>query len=199
MFSSYDRAVHLAPTLDAVPSVTFVDNVSAKNCDALIFTEGSASGLGKVRQLGRLFSNSGGDLVITTGSASFGELVSSVKPTHIVYKLKCAIPAFTSGTAGAPTVMTDMMPAGANQRFFGRVRFQCQRTGVADWIYVSATVLWDGTTLTVTQNINRLSGGSWSAPTFNVSGGNLNFVLTSSVDTSFASNWFEFDGECWDA
>jgi hypothetical protein len=194
--------------------VTLADNNHAANCTRAVYVETANQGTN--RHYGVVYAETVTDFFRFFGGGGFaGKVVGKQKPTNLVsnggYANYCpstldgfAYPIDTFSTIGGGGTRDEisLFNAGANNRFFGRLKFQARRTGVADWVYVTANVHWDGTTLTITSPLSRVfsaSGFTFSSPTFNVSGSILYFRLTSSAVCQFGNNWCEFDGEYWDA
>jgi hypothetical protein len=110
------------------------------------------------------------------------------------------IASFTTNAGG--NSFTTLFPLGANNRCFGRVRYSGRRSGIADWFYASANILWDGTTLTVTNllsRFNNVSSGVLTGITFVQAAGDLYIQLSTPNATQYTYGWCEFDGEYYDA
>jgi hypothetical protein len=210
----FTRGIFLRPALETgvYANIQLVDNNHLKNNTySLRFEGGNAA---KNRQFGTNFSTGTAELMQTTGTWSVGKIYSDSTPTTIISTpsgynnfMPSCVDGFgyplTGGAsnAGAPT-NTILFPAGANNRFFGRCRFEARRSGVADWIYYSADILWDGSTLTETNILTRnnvVGAGAFATPNFNVSAGNCRFSVTTTNAVGLEFRWVEFDGEYYDA
>ena len=210
----FTRGVFLRPALATTTyaNIQLVDNNHLKNNTYSLRFEGA--NVAKNRQFGTNFSTGTTDLIQVTSTWSVGKIYSDSTPTNIISTtsgynnfMPSCVDGFgypLAGGATSPGVPTHtiLFPAGANNRFFGRVRFEGRRSGVADWIYQSADILWDGSTLTVTNQIGRsnvVGAGAWTSPNFNVGGGNCRFSVTTTNAIGLEFRWVEFDGEYYDA
>lgn len=111
---------------------------------------------------------------------------------------------FASFTTAIGTLMpaASLFPAGASQRFYGRLTVKVRRAGVAEWGYYSANVLWDGATLTVSNVIKRVKADITAAMndlSVDVFGGNLRLLTSGVATVVYGYNYIEFRGEYWDA
>lgn len=98
---------------------------------------------------------------------------------------------WTHGGTGAEWVV--LFPAGANDRIMGKLQAHAMLFGgTADNGMVIAELDWDGTTLTLTTTVSRVTGAA-SVPTFRVNGGNLEFGLTDAGGRVYEVTW-DFDG-----
>lgn len=212
--SEYSIGFRLSPSLTSVPRVQLMESNSAINCTNGMYAEGGNKGM--LRQVGSNFSSNCTTLFgLFGGPVSLGKMYSDTTPTNIMTNgaggYSGFMPSSIDGfgfplpglitSAGSPTNII-IAPAGANQRFFGRLRFSARRSGVADWIYYTADIHWDGTTLTSTNILTRngvVGAGAFGTPSFNVSGGNLRFSVTTTNATALNFLWAEFNGEYWDA
>ena len=191
------------PLDQGIPTITLADNNSFKSSAIGIKLEGTNAA--KNRQFGVSYVEDTPILASATirGSCSFGKVYTNATPTTIMDRdyadyIPPCIDGFgypiPSTTANA---ISDLFAATSGHRFFGRVRVEFTRTGVLDWLYASANVHWDGTTLTTTNLIWRGAGptGTWSAPTFSVSANVFKVFPNSTVGMALQNNWMEFDGE----
>ena len=210
----FTRGIFLRPALSTgtYANIQLVDNNHLKNNTISLRYEGG--NVAKNRQFGTNFSAGTADLVqVGSGTWSVGKIYSDSTPTTIIsnpagynsFMPSCidgfGYPLATVTTAAGSASNINLFPASANHRFFGRLRFEGRRSGLPDWIYYSADVLWDGATLTATNALtrNNVSGaGAFTSPSFNVSGGNIRFSVTTTNATQLTFVWIEFDGEYYD-
>jgi len=209
--SYYANGFRYWASLTAVPNIILSDNNHSYNCtNAMLINGGN---IGKVRQYGAHYSHGATTLcLVTGGTISGGKFYSDSTPTNVLYNASgyagfmpscidgSAFPlaAFTTSAGVAHAVNLNLL-TGANNRFFGRIKCEFRRSGIADWIFISANVLWDGTTLTVSNILQRNGGAGGFTNVYFTFVANLNLYFTTTNASAFDYNWREFDGEFYDA
>ena len=211
IIEGFTNGIHLRPSLTAVPNIVQCNNNTLKNNTNPLYCTG---GLAKNRQFGQNYVSGSTHLAYADSSWSVGKITSPETPTGIfitaggygasmppcIDGFSYPIASFTTGAGIASSI--PLFTSGANNRFFGRVRYEGRRSGIDDWVFASANVLWDGATCTVTNLIyrsNSIGAGTITAITFATSAGNLIFTITTQNATQYTYGWCEFDGEYYDA
>jgi len=208
----FTKGIHLRPTLTAVPNVVMATHNSLIGNTDGVHVEGTSNAFN--RQFGTNYISGATNLVYASGQGwAVGKVVSEAQPTAIIANggyggfMPTMLDGFaypiasTTTNAGINTSIL-LAPLTANNRLFGRIKYNGRRSGVADWVYASATILWDGTTLTVTNLLSRygnVSSGAITGITFAQGGSGLYFQLTTPNATQYTYGWTEFDGEYYDA
>lgn len=145
-------------------------------------------------------------------SMLFGKVVSKTAPSHIIWNAGLydeSMPSVADGFAfphDDVAIVAGDTPSGGRTLFplngpaFGRVKVygRCPSPNADSWFHISATLHYDGTTLTLTDVLSRVNGGITSVSlteTAPVDGLYLN--VQSDIDT-IATVMVDFDGEYWE-
>ena len=191
--------------------VNLIDGNSTINCTSAISAVGTtAGGIGECRQFGTNYAHNATYLFKTAGKhVSFGKVVSDTIPVgfpSIINSIgytsympsRCdgfAYPIATYTTING-TLNVPLFTLGSC--FRGRVKFSSTRGGITNWFHSSATINYDGTTLTVSEPLFAYSGATTISVTYVTDAGKLSCAVTANGAVLFDCNYMEFDGEYWD-
>ena len=187
-------------------AVNLISGNIADNCTSAIAGDGTGAGFWTV-QAGENLANNCTNLFRSSGSnCFFGKVVSATTPIAISATVSygAGMPsrmdgfAYPIGSINTSVGLVNLMSFKIGARLFGRIRYAVKRTGTADWAHYSATLKWDGTTLTITDKVIRISGTVITDINAVHSAGSLFLQANCASGATLNSGWVDFDGEYWD-
>lgn len=187
-----------------------VDDNSIWNCTAAIQNHGNSTGASVMS--GTNYAHGCVSLYTVLsglGNAYFPKVMSDTTPSHVFLTPAYAgvMPASTNEgfafkpaayTTAAGTHLYPLWPDQVGQAS-GRILFSSTGTSGTNWFRYVSNILWDGTTLTITNPLVKCGAGvtitcTTAAITIVQSGGSLFLQLTDSGASSYPSSWMDFTG-----
>ena len=205
--SNYLGGYHIGAGDIGNHAVNYLGGNVADNCVSAMYGIGNVNGYWTVQRGENIAKNCQYLFSVNNGNCFFGKVTSTTTPSGIAApfsygaKMPSRIDGFSYPEQSTSTYagLVNMLSFAAGGMFFGRFRYAGKSTGTNNWANYSATLKYDGTTLTVTDVVSRCSGGLITNVTVVLSAGRIFVQATCSGGFVMNGQWVDFDGEYWDA